>query len=100
MKADPGAYALMLRCRKEARVRVGGLGWMHLRRGFYVYLGSALGPGGVRARVARHLRPPARPHWHIDYLRANAAVEGVWCCYDCRLRRLRLPLPVAPVLFR
>jgi Uri superfamily endonuclease len=27
---------------------------LQLQRGFYVYVGSALGPGGVRARVAHH----------------------------------------------
>jgi Uri superfamily endonuclease len=36
--------------------------------GYYVYVGSALGPGGVRARVLRHCRTNKSEHWHIDYL--------------------------------
>lgn len=41
--------------------------------------GSAYGPGGLRARLGRHLRGIAKPHWHIDVLRAVAQVEGF--CY-------------------
>lgn len=46
--------------------------------GFYVYVGSAFGPGGVRARLAHHLRVSGNPHWHIDYLRQVAEVVQVW----------------------
>ena len=42
--------------------------------GQYVYVGSALGPGGLQARLRRHVDPGSRqaqrPHWHIDYLTA------------------------------
>jgi Uri superfamily endonuclease len=40
--------------------------------GAYVYLGSALGPGGLQARLRRHTVDPAtrRTHWHIDHLTA------------------------------
>lgn len=43
---------------------------LRLVPGTYVYVGSAFGPGGLRARLARHLRPEKRPHWHVDYLTA------------------------------
>jgi len=37
--------------------------------GLYVYVGSACGPGGLRARLARHLCGRRRRlHWHIDKL--------------------------------
>jgi Uri superfamily endonuclease len=32
----------------------------------------------VRARIAHHLKPSCRPHWHIDYLRAHTKVEDIW----------------------
>lgn len=86
MKPEPGTYALVLRCAKAAVVRAGGLGRLRLQPGFYVYLGSALGPGGVRARVAHHRKVSARPRWHIDYLRAHLKLERVWYCYDTRRR--------------
>lgn len=37
-----------------------------LAPGWYLYAGSARGPGGVSARVARHMRHDKKPHWHID----------------------------------
>jgi Uri superfamily endonuclease len=82
----PGTYALLLWSPIESKIRVGRLGHLLLQPGFYVYVGSALGSGGVRARVAHHLRPAERPHWHIDYLRAHTAVEAVWFSYDRKSR--------------
>jgi len=40
------------------------------------YVGSALGPGGLRARLARHASPSPRKHWHIDFLLPHARVTG------------------------
>ncbi len=84
--ARPGTYALILRCAGSAEVSVGRLGTLPLRRGWYVYIGSARGPGGLRARLLHHLRPVVRPHWHIDYLRHHAAVgvKEVWTTCDRR----------------
>jgi Uri superfamily endonuclease len=80
MTPQPGTYALILASTKTAPIRVGKLGSLQLQPGFYVYTGSAHGPGGLRARLAHHLKPTARPHWHIDYLRANTNPEEVWYC--------------------
>jgi Uri superfamily endonuclease len=46
----------------------------------YVYFGGAYGPGGLAARLGRHLRGGGRRHWHVDHLRAEAEVLGaaVW----------------------
>ena len=59
---------------------------MQLQPGYYVYLGSALGPGGLRARIAHHQKPSSRPHWHIDYLRAHTRFHCVWFSYSPRRR--------------
>ena len=74
----PGTYVLILRNPRRAGLRVGGLGRIAPPAGYYLYVGSARGPGGLRARVARHLRVSAQPHWHIDYLRQRAAPLKVW----------------------
>jgi Uri superfamily endonuclease len=50
--------------------------------GFYVYLGSAFGPGGVRARVQRHRVRARCRHWHVDYLRSVTRLAQVWFSYD------------------
>ena len=54
---------------------------MRIQPGFYIYVGSARGPGGLRARVGHHLQPSKRLHWHIDYLRPNLRLEQIWYCY-------------------
>ncbi len=82
VEAEPGTYALVLSARAKGLVRVGRLGRLRLRPGFYVYVGSALGSGGVRARLAHHLKASSRPHWHIDYLRRHGALADVWYCLD------------------
>ena len=89
LEPKSGTYALLLSSARNAVIRVGRLGELRLRRGFYVYVGSALGPGGVRARVAHHLHPAERPHWHIDYLKVHASLEAVWFCYGRQTREHR-----------
>ncbi|MBL8057802.1 MAG: GIY-YIG nuclease family protein [Anaerolineales bacterium] len=78
LPAEAGSYVLVLRLARPRRVRLGGLGWHRLPAGWYLYVGSARGPGGLAARVGRHLRRPAAQHWHIDYLRRAAGVTAVW----------------------
>jgi len=41
-----------------------------VRLGWYVYVGSALGPGGLAAKVGRHLGGRKMCRWHTAYLRA------------------------------
>jgi Uri superfamily endonuclease len=72
----------VLRCTRSVVVRVGRPGRLRTRPGFYVYVGSAFGPGGVRARVARHARRSGRPHWHVDHLRPVTRLQEVWHSYD------------------
>jgi Uri superfamily endonuclease len=44
-----------------------------------VYVGSALGPGGLAARIGRHL-DSARPlRWHLDYLKRATRIVEIWC---------------------
>ena len=71
MKPVPGTYALILQCYASKAIQVGRWGQLDLQPGYYIYVGSAFGAGGVRARVSRHLRTEARKHWHIDFLRAH-----------------------------
>jgi len=77
----PGTYALVLSSSKDSLIKVGRLGWLRLQRGFYVYIGSALGPGGLYARIGHHRRRATRPRWHIDYLRQHTRLERVWYRY-------------------
>ena len=84
LRPEAGTYALILRSDANGRVQVGRNRSLQMEAGYYVYVGSAFGPGGVRARVLRHARNAKSKHWHIDFLRAVAAPIGVWCAYADR----------------
>jgi Uri superfamily endonuclease len=71
-----GAYALQLHLSHSHRIQVGKFAQAIFPTGEYIYLGSAHGPGGLRARLGRHLRGAGKPHWHIDYLRCVAEVQS------------------------
>lgn len=63
----PGAYALMINLAEAVPLpspRFDGL----LAPGRYCYLGSARGPGGIRARCRRHFRSEKSKRWHVDWL--------------------------------
>jgi Uri superfamily endonuclease len=77
----PGSYALFLHLPRACHMRTGKLGEFFFPSGDYIYLGSAFGPGGLRARLGRHLRGDGTPRWHIDYLRKIAQVRGC-CCLE------------------
>lgn len=82
---QPGTYAFVLGLPTTELLRVGRLGVFRFSAGLYVYVGSALGPGGVAARLRHHCRKAARPRWHIDYLRQVSEPLGAWvACSDIR----------------
>jgi Uri superfamily endonuclease len=78
LPAAPGTYLLLLDLPMPTRLAVGRLGTFDFPAGRYAYTGSARGPGGLRARVGRHLRAEKRLHWHADYLSARASIVEVW----------------------
>lgn len=86
LRTLPGTYALLLRAETEQCVDVGALGTLHLQPGVYVYVGSAFGPEGVRARVKRHVRDDGARHWHVDYVRAVTRLAAVWYTHDADRR--------------
>ncbi|MCD6402725.1 MAG: GIY-YIG nuclease family protein [Candidatus Aenigmarchaeota archaeon] len=74
-----GSYALVLRVKKSKSFRVGSLGMMKFKKGFYVYVGS--GMNDLEKRVERHLRllkqKRGKRKWHIDYLLLDSESELV-----------------------
>ena len=67
-----GTYALVLHLECTEEITVGKLGMFTFPAGYYLYVGSALGPGGLEARLARHRRRGKKLRWHIDYLLEHA----------------------------
>ncbi|MCH8801462.1 MAG: GIY-YIG nuclease family protein [Chloroflexi bacterium] len=75
-----GSYALALRLPSRRKLTVGRLGLVEFPSGHYIYFGSAL--GGLKARVARHLRSEKKLHWHADYLGAEESWTQAWQLAD------------------
>lgn len=69
--AEPGAYLVLIGLSAPLCLHIRKLEFV-LPAGAYVYAGSARGPGGLRARLGRHLSAVGRPHWHIDQMTARA----------------------------
>jgi Uri superfamily endonuclease len=73
-----GTYLLLASLAQPTQVAIGQFGTFSFPTGWYAYAGSALGPGGLPARIARHRRQNKRLHWHIDYLLAHSALAASW----------------------
>lgn len=80
-----GTYVLLLKASQSAELQIGRFGQLALQPGYYFYVGSALGPGGIRSRAGRHLRVAKSLRWHIDYLRKYTRPIAVW--YSCDTNR-------------
>jgi Uri superfamily endonuclease len=76
---DKGTYVLISQVLQLKRLDIGSLGEFDIVPGFYAYVGSAFGSGGLRARLGHHLESTAEPHWHIDYLLQVATPIEIWC---------------------
>ena len=74
----PGAYVLLVELPAALTVALSGKPATTLEAGRFLYCGSANGPGGIRARLARHMRVGKSIHWHVDRLTEAVAVLGAW----------------------
>ncbi|MCP3669586.1 MAG: GIY-YIG nuclease family protein [Gammaproteobacteria bacterium] len=81
-----GSYILILHNSREQTLAVGSLGGIMFSPGWFAYVGSAFGPGGVAARCWHHRGIAGRPHWHIDYLRAVTRLQQIWFSHDPQRR--------------
>jgi len=72
-----GTYILVLGMNDDIDLAVGKLGIFHFKKGFYYYIGSALGTGGFK-RVTRHFNVANGKNttrkWHIDHLLPHSKV--------------------------
>jgi Uri superfamily endonuclease len=75
---EKGTYILITSVAQVRCLQIGNLGRFEFIPGFYAYLGSAFGAGGLRARIGHHLASAAVPHWHVDYLLQVAEPVEVW----------------------
>jgi len=77
MPSEAGAYILEFDADRPLKVEVGALGVVSLPAGRLRYYGSARGPGGLSARLKRHLRAEGATHWHVDYIAEELEIRRV-----------------------
>ena len=59
-------YCLMIMLSTNSQITVGKLGKLDFKKGYYVYVGSAL--NSIEGRIKRHLKDEKKLFWHVDYL--------------------------------
>ncbi len=64
-----GVYCLLIKLNKDICIKVGSIGKISFKKGYYCYVGSA--QNSLIARVSRHLSSRKTIRWHIDYLLNN-----------------------------
>jgi len=70
-----GSYVILIRLPKAQTITIGSLSDVYFPRGYYAYVGSAL--GGVESRLSHHLSRTKKRHWHIDYLLQKASITDI-----------------------
>lgn len=73
----PGAYVLVIDLARPLALDLPFSRPTVLAPGRYAYCGSAYGPGGLRARLGRHLREHKSLRWHVDRLTAAGHVSAL-----------------------
>ena len=79
--SSKGTYVFILFLERDKEIVVGkrkNSSSILFRAGYYAYVGSAHGPGGLRSRINRHMIKDKKSVWHIDYLRKEAIPVEVW----------------------
>jgi Uri superfamily endonuclease len=93
---DKGSYCLVFKT-PGCTIRAGALGVRQFQAGWYIYVGSALGSGGL-LRLGRHFSlarsRDKQPMWHVDYLLTSPFFSLVYAVYaitpermECRIAR-------------
>ena len=72
-----GSYALILGLADDIFISGPGRRPCTVSSGTYLYAGRAMGPGGLRARLRRHVNPNKKQHWHVDRLTASDTIVAI-----------------------
>ncbi len=88
-----GSYAMIIQLKEDIAVNIRRKS-VELKKGYYLYVGSAL--NGIVARLRRHFKRGKKIHWHVDNLTEKGEVlEAYYVVREDRLeceiaRRIRL----------
>jgi endonuclease-3 len=77
-----GTYVFIFKLKESSRIRIGKFGSFYFPKGYYYYVGSALGENlNIENRIRRYIRiakeKKGNLKWHIDYLLVkNIEIKG------------------------
>ena len=81
-----GTYIFFARLDSDRDIHINKAG--HARqcpKGWYAYVGSAFGPGGLKSRLNRHFLKNGKAHWNIDFFRqAVKPHPKAWVSFQSR----------------
>ena len=68
-----GTYIIVIHLQENSKIIIGSLGKLDFIKGYYLYIGSAMGKKGsatLENRIKRHVSEPNNKNlfWHVDYL--------------------------------
>jgi len=71
-----GSYILVMKLRENSKMRIGKLGTIDFPKGYYCYVGSALGKAvNLENRIDRYKKlskeKSGKLKWHVDYFLVN-----------------------------
>ena len=71
-------YILGIVLDKDIEIKIKSLGKINLKKGFYLYVGTA--KKNFEARINRHLIKKKKRFWHIDYLLSlkDVKIKEIW----------------------
>jgi Uri superfamily endonuclease len=70
-----GIYSIVAFLKKGQKIKIGRLGVIDFKKGYYIYVGSAL--NSLESRMRRHLQKRKKLRWHVDYLLEKARVVDI-----------------------
>lgn len=70
-----GCYCLIIYSQIKQKIKIGKIGSINFKKGYYVYIGSAM--NSLESRIRRHLSDEKKLHWHIDYLLEKSEITDV-----------------------
>lgn len=70
-----GVYCLIIWLISNQKIKIGKLGKIDFKRGFYCYVGSGL--NNLEKRIERHLGKGKKKRWHIDYFLQTGKIIAV-----------------------
>ncbi|MDD2678568.1 MAG: GIY-YIG nuclease family protein [Candidatus Nanoarchaeia archaeon] len=72
---NKGAYLIKIELKKDSKIKIGKLGIIFFKKGFYYYAGSA--QNNLDKRIKRHYLKTKKMHWHIDFLTAHPNSQAI-----------------------